>query len=146
MGTVGVEHVLVTPLKRIPLAGGDVMHGMKHGDHGYVGFGEVYFSMIEAGAIKAWKRHLRMTLNLVVPIGSVQFVFTDEHGSMREEVVGVEQERYVRLTVPPGIWFGFKGVFSPYSMLMNCADIPHDPTEIQRKGLEEIVFNWETRR
>ena len=50
-----------------------------------------------------------MTLNLIVPLGEVCFAFVDEEGAFREEVVGVN--RYVRLTVPPGIWFGIKGLF-----------------------------------
>ena len=141
MGTVSVGHILVTPLKRIPLSGGDVLHGIKRNDPGYVDFGEAYFSIIEVGAVKAWKRHLRITLNFVVPLGAVHFVFLDEKGAIRQEVVGAD--RYVRLTVPPGIWFGFKGLFGPYSMLMNLADRPHDPVEIERKGLDEINFNWE---
>lgn len=145
MGAVSeVSQILVTPLKRIPLAGGDVLHGMKCSDPGYVDFGEAYFSIIEAGAVKAWKRHLRMTLNFVVPIGSAYFVFLDEQGAIRVEVVGAE--RYVRLTVPPGIWFGFRGLVTPYSLLMNVADIPHDPAEIERKGQDEILFDWERRR
>lgn len=145
MGAVSVEQILVTPLKRIQLSEGDVLHALKRGDSGYVHFGEAYFSMIGAGTVKAWKRHLRMTLNLVVPQGAVQFVFMDEQGAMREEVVGVQAGRYVRLTVPPGIWFGFKGLFGPHSMLMNVADIHHDPAEIERKGLAEIEFDWENR-
>jgi len=145
MGAVAsVGQILVTPLKRIPLAGGEVLHGMKCSDPGYVDFGEAYFSIIEAGAVKAWKRHLRMTLNFVVPVGTAHFVFLDEQGTMREEVVGAE--RYVRLTVPPGIWFGFKGLATPYSLLINVANIPHDPAEIERKGLEEIQFNWERKQ
>ena len=141
MGSVSVSHIMVTPLQRILLVGGDVLHGIKCGDPGFVDFGEAYFSNIEAGAIKAWKRHLRMTLNLVVPIGAVRFVFVDEQGAVREEVVGTS--RYVRLTVPPGIWFGFMGLIAPYSMLMNVADIPHDPAEIERKDLDEIQLDWE---
>ena len=43
------------------------MHGIKKNDTGYVGFGEVYFSYINPKAVKAWKKHNRMTLNLVVP-------------------------------------------------------------------------------
>lgn len=141
MGDVSVNQILVTPLQRIPLVGGDVLHAMKCSDPGFVGFGEAYFSIIEAGAIKAWKRHLRMTLNFVVPVGSVHFVFLDERGGERDELVGVT--RYVRLTIPPGIWFGFKGLVPPYSLLMNVADIPHDPAEIERKAVDEIQFDWE---
>ena len=144
MGAVNVGQILVTPLKRIPLTGGDVLHGIKCNDPGYVEFGEAYFSIIEMGAVKAWKRHLRMTLNFVVPVGLVHFVFMDSTGAIREEVAGVDH--YVRLTVPPGIWFGFRGLFAPYSMLMNIADIPHDPDEIERKGQGEILFNWEHRQ
>lgn len=140
MGSVSVDQIMVTPLNRIALAGGDVLHAMKRSDSGFVDFGEVYFSQIEQGAVKAWKRHMRMTLNLVVPVGEVQFVFVDDEGATREEVVG--PDRYVRLTVPPGIWFCFKGLAAPYSLLLNVADIPHDPAEIERKAIGGFMFDW----
>jgi dTDP-4-dehydrorhamnose 3,5-epimerase len=140
VGTVSVDQIQVTPLKRIPVDGGDVLHAIKNGDLGYAGFGEAYFSIVELGTIKAWKRHLRMTLNLVVPVGQVIFVFVDEIGDYRLENVG--PSRYVRLTVPPGIWFGFKGLSHPISMLMNIANIAHDPSEVERKGLSEIAYKW----
>lgn len=144
MGAISVDQILVTPLKRIALAGGDVLHAMKCNDLGFVDFGEAYFSLIDIDAIKAWKRHLRMTLNFVVPVGAVQFVFIDDEGVMREEVVGLD--RYVRLTVPPGLWFGFRGLVAPYSLLMNIADIPHDPAEIERKELGAFIFQWELKQ
>jgi len=140
MGKVSVNQILISPLKRIEVPGGDVLHGMRCSDRGYAGFGEAYFSIVEAGFIKAWKRHLRMTLNIVVPFGSVLFAFIDEQGKIREEVIG--ENRYVRLTVPPGIWFGFKGLYSPNSSLMNIADIPHDPIEVERKTIDEMNYNW----
>lgn len=140
MGGMTVDQILVTPLKRIPLNEGDVLHAMKSNDVGYADFGEAYFSMIKHASIKAWKRHLRMTLNLVVPLGRVRFAFADDIGGIREEFAGDGQ--YVRLTVPPGIWFGFQGVMAPHSMLLNIADIPHNAQEIERKNLEEIYFNW----
>ena len=135
-----VEKIIVTPLKRISVAGGDVFHAIKKNDAGFVDFGEAYFSMIDKGAIKPWKRHLRMTLNLVVPVGMVRFVFIDSEGARREESIGVD--RYVRLTVPPSIWFAFEGLSSPYSLLLNVADIPHDPNEIERKELDAYMNDW----
>ena len=83
MGVVSLTDILVTPLRRITTDGGDVMHALKKSDIGYNGFGEVYFSWVEQGAIKAWKCHQRMTLNLVVPVGEVHFVFHSNifHGS-----------------------------------------------------------------
>lgn len=141
MGAISVNDIIVTNLKRIPLDGGDVLHAMKASDPGYVGFGESYFSMIEYRAVKAWKRHLRMTLNFIVPVGAVKFAFIDENHAVREEVIGVD--RFARLTIPPGVWFGFQGLSYQLNLLNNIADIEHDPTEIERKSVGEIKFDWE---
>lgn len=134
--------IQVTPLKNIPVTGGDVLHAMKLNDPGYSGFGEAYFSFIEKSAVKAWKRHERMIMNLVVPVGEVRFVFHDPHAVslFREEIIG--ERRYVRLTVFPGIWFGFQGLASPRSLVLNIANISHDPLETQRKALADIPFDW----
>ena len=145
MGDVSLDDILVTPLKRIPTVGGDVLHALKKTDAGFDGFGEIYFSWVEQGAIKAWKYHKRMTLNLVVPVGEVSFVFhlTNQKNNFRTENIG--EERYVRLTVPPGIWFGFQGIASERSLLMNVADMVHDPDEVLGKKTSEIVYNWSTK-
>jgi dTDP-4-dehydrorhamnose 3,5-epimerase len=137
---MSVEKIVVTPLKRINVVGGDVLHAIKKSDIGFVDFGEAYFSMIEKGSVKAWKRHLRMTLNLVVPMGMVRFLFVDDEGVRREELIGID--RFVRLTVPPGIWFAFEGLSTPYSLLLNVADIAHDPSEIERKVLGANMNDW----
>ena len=140
MGKVSVDDVLVTTLNRIDVSGGDILHAIKRGDLGFIEFGEAYFSFIESGAIKAWKRHSLMTLNLIVPIGCIHFVFFDSKGENRQEVVG--ENRYVRLTVPPGIWFGFKGLGESKSMLLNVADIKHHDAEVERKDSDHFDFFW----
>ena len=142
MGVVSLDGILVTPLKRIPTVGGDVMHAVKNSDNGFNNFGEVYFSWVEHGVIKAWKYHQRMTMNLVVPMGEIRFVFhlTNQKNSFRTENIG--EERYLRLTVPPGIWFGFQGIASERSLLTNLADMAHDPDEVIRKKTSEIIYNW----
>ena len=142
MGVVSLDDIIVTPLKRIPTVGGDVMQGLKKSDNGFNGFGEVYFSWVEQGAIKAWKCHKLMTLNLVVPLGEVSFVFhlTKQKNNFRTENIG--EERYVRLTVPPGIWFGFQGLSFGYSLLMNVIDQEHDPDEVLRKEISEFDYAW----
>ena len=137
---MSVGKIIVTPLNRINVAGGDVLHALKKTDEGFVDFGEAYFSIMESGAIKSWKRHLRMTLNLVVAVGLVRFVFVDSAGVRREETIG--SNRYVRLTVPPGIWFAFEGLSVPYSLVLNITDIAHDPQEIERKELNEYINYW----
>ena len=142
MCTVSLDDIIVTSLQRIPTFGGNVLHALKKSDAGFNEFGEVYFSWIENCSIKAWKSHQRMTLNLVVPIGKVNFVFhsTKDDKNFRSENIG--DDRYVRLTVPPGIWFGFQGRGKYRSLLMNLADMAHDPDEVLRKTISEIDYNW----
>ncbi len=141
MGAMSLDEVSVLPLARIATAGGDVMHAMKCSDAGYSGFGEAYFSWVNAGAIKAWKRHTQMTMNVIVPVGEVRFVFRlDGTQEFRVEEIGVNN--YVRLTVPPGIWFGFQGMAEPQSLVLNIANIPHDPQEVERMSITAIDFDW----
>jgi dTDP-4-dehydrorhamnose 3,5-epimerase len=144
MGSMKHADILVTPLQKIETTGGDVVHAMKQNDVGYTGFGEAYFSWVSAGAVKAWKRHTRMTMNLVVPVGQVRFVFrcvnADGVEEFRVEDIGVD--RYARLTVPPGIWAGFQGLSTHQSLVLNIASIPHDPNEIERLALSDINYTW----
>lgn len=135
-----------TKLSIIKAESGSVMHALKKADPGFRQFGEVYFSVVHKNAIRAWKLHQRMTLNLIVPVGSVLFNFMDgrEKSSTMNKTYKVilTQGPYTRLTVPPGIWFGFKGLSYDLNLICNVADISHDPKEVMRKELKEIKMNW----
>jgi dTDP-4-dehydrorhamnose 3,5-epimerase len=125
---------------------GSIMHALKKTDPGFQDFGEVYFSTVVKEAVKAWKLHQCMTLNLVVPVGSVLFCFMDvrEKSSTFNKTCKIilSQEPYSRLTVPPGIWFGFKGLSDGLNLICNVADIAHEPNEIKRKNIYEIEMDW----
>ncbi len=143
-----IEGAALTPLRVISTPGGDVWHGMKQTDPGYVGFGEAYFSTIAHRAIKPWKRHLRMTLNLVVPQGEIRFVLRDERTDstsfgQTQSVCLSRAHNYQRLTVPPGVWMAFQGLAAPFSIALNIADLLHDPEEVERRPLEAFSYNWE---
>lgn len=136
-----LNNILLTPLRRIPVAQGDVLHAIRQSDVGYSGFGEAYLSWVSAGAIKAWKRHTQMTMNIVVPVGQVRFVFRAENiEEFRVEEIGVD--RYARLTVPPGVWFGFQGLAELQSLVLNIANIPHDSSEVERLAIQDIDYDW----
>lgn len=138
-----IKDVLLTPLNIIDTAGGNVMHAMKASSLGYEGFGEAYFSKIDSGAIKAWKRHKRMTLNLIVPKGKIRFILFDDRDLSNIEIqeIIISKNNYSRLTVPPMIWMGFQGL-DKCSMLLNIGNIEHDPSEIDNKKIDNIDFNW----
>ena len=135
--------IQISPLARISTAGGDVLHALKKSDSGFLGFGEAYFSTVNDKSIKGWKKHLRMSMNIIVPVGAVRFIFySEDTGSFRSEIIGVD--RYVRMTVPPGIWFAFEGLSEPHSLILNIANIPHDPSEVERCELRDIDFSWKS--
>ena len=139
-----IKGVLITKLNVIDTPGGDVLHGMKESSNGYSGFGEAYFSIIESGVIKAWKRHKSMTLNIIVPLGTIKFILFDdrEKGDESFQEVIISRENYCRLTIPPMVWMGFQGLSCGDSMLLNIADVEHDPKESDKKSIDKIAFNW----
>jgi dTDP-4-dehydrorhamnose 3,5-epimerase len=145
LGNVTLDDIIITPLKEITTLGGNVLHVMKESDAGYNGFGEAYFSWINSGAVKGWKRHRKMIMNLVVPVGNARFVFHQAKNEEKENFrkIDIGTERFARITVPPGLWFAFQGLSEPRSLILNISQIPHDPNETEQKGLSEINFNWE---
>jgi dTDP-4-dehydrorhamnose 3,5-epimerase len=140
-----IDDVTLTPLNVIPTPGGDVLHALKNNDVGFINFGEAYFSEIEYNKIKAWKRHTKMTMNLVVPIGKINVVLCDDRLDQNEikfhEVV-MSRDNYMRLTIPPMIWVGFQGLNKVSSLLLNIADIPHDPEEVDNKEVNQFKYIW----
>jgi dTDP-4-dehydrorhamnose 3,5-epimerase len=147
MDTIAIEGVILTPLKQMFHPQGDVFHAMKASDDGFVGFAEAYFSTIHCGEIKIWKKHLLMTLNFIVPVGSIRIVIFDDrnNSSTRGEFLDITlgRENYQRITIPPGMWVAFLGIDSGLNLLLNIANMEHDPNEIKRKDkLEEIKYIW----
>lgn len=148
---VGVDGVCVTPLRVIGDERGCVLHMMRIDSPGFAGFGEVYFSMVRAGVVKAWKRHRLMVQNLAVPIGAVRLVIWDDRpgsasqGAVQEIITGVGHEHYDLVRIPPMVWYGFKGLGLSDALIANCASLPHDPNEVDRlpEQVAAIPYSWE---
>ena len=135
-----MDGVIVTSLRQIHNLQGDVFHAMKRNDDGFNGFGEAYFSTINQGDIKGWKKHTKMTLNLVVPIGEIEFVVFDKRTN-NSFSIRLSQDNYKRLTVSPNLWVAFRGL-GKYNMLLNIASIEHDSREAININIDEIDFKW----
>ena len=136
-----LKEIKVTPLKIIRLPEGNIMHALKKKELKNWSFKEAYFSKIKYGKIKAWKFHLKMTLNLVVPKGRVKFVFyskEDDHF----KVIELGEKKYSRLTVPPKVWFGFQGISKKESIILNITNIQHSKKEVLGLKKNKINFNW----
>ena len=136
-----MEKIKITNLSKIPTEGGDIFHCLKNSENSFYGFGEAYFSHINFRKVKAWKRHLKMRCNLIVPYGKVRFVFYDEDSDTKS-TFEIGKDNYCRITVLPKIWFGFEGLHHPSSLILNISDIPHSPNEIERKEIDTGNFYW----
>lgn len=145
-GSIG--GVTIVPLRKIPDERGTIMHMLRADAPYFERFGEIYFSSVHPGAIKAWHLHSRMTINYAVPLGMIKLVLFDDRpdsasrGILTELFIG--DANYCLVTVPPGIWNGFKGISTTTALVANCSTIPHDPAEIVRRDpfSSTIPYDW----
>ena len=143
-----IEGVKVTPLRQILDERGKIMHMLRNDSPGFERFGEIYFSCVYSGAIKAWHIHRKMTLNYAVPHGHIKFVLYDDRpdsptkGELQELFLGIDN--YCLVTVPPMVWNGFKGIGTEMAIVANCSTIPHDSDEIDRLDpfSPSIPYDW----
>ena len=143
-----IQGVTITPLRQIPDERGKIMHMLRSDAAHFTQFGEIYFSGVYPGAVKAWHLHHEMVLNYAVPVGEIKFVLYDDRadsptrGALMELFVG--ESNYVLVTVPPKVWNGFKGVGDRMALVANCASIPHREGEIERKDpcTKDIPYDW----
>jgi len=136
-----LQGVMLTPLRQIVDDRGAVLHMLRTDSPGFLGFGECYFSEVRPRVLKAWKRHSRQTQNLAVPVGRVRFVICDTRegsptrGGMQLVELG-RPDAYVRLTIPPMLWYGFTCLGESPALVTNCADLPHEPGESEAVAVE----------
>jgi dTDP-4-dehydrorhamnose 3,5-epimerase len=143
-----IDGVLIHPLLQILDERGKIMHMLRRDDPFFEEFGEIYFSVVYPGVVKAWHLHKRMTLNYAVIAGVIKLVLYDDrkdsstHGKLMELYVG--QDDYKLIKIPPMIWNGFKGVGVTPAIVANCATEPHDPNEIIRMdpNKSSIPYDW----
>lgn len=146
-----IEGVSIIPLRQIPDERGKIMHMLRCTDPHFDRFGEIYFSGVYPGAIKAWHIHTRMTLNYAVPLGMIKLVLYDDRpdsptrGELNEFFVG--ESNFALVKIPPKLWNGFKGVGVTPALVANCASEPHDPAEILRMDpfSSAIPYDWSLR-
>lgn len=143
-----IHGVLIHPLPQIPDERGNIKHMLRADDPHFERFGEIYFSTVYPGVVKAWHLHRRMTLNYAVVSGMIKLALYDERpgsntkGEVQELIMG--DANYVLVRIPPGIWNGFKGIGIAPAIVANCATLPHDPDEIMRKDpfSTDIPYDW----
>ncbi|HRK02159.1 MAG TPA: dTDP-4-dehydrorhamnose 3,5-epimerase family protein [Oligoflexia bacterium] len=142
-----IDGVVITPKKKIVDDRGAIFHMLRNDEPVFSKFGEIYFSKVHPGVVKAWHIHRSMTLNYFLVTGSVRLALFDDRESSHSR--GVFQEIYLDesdsklVTIPPLVWNGFKGLGSNSSIVANCSTEPHDPEEISRRPFDDIYFKYD---
>ena len=144
----GIAGVLLVPLETFPDGRGTVYRMLRATDPHFRGFGEMYFSSVYPGVVKAWKKHRSLTASYVCVVGRVKMVLYDPRpdsptaGRVSEVLLGPEE--YGLLVVPPGVWNGFQGLGAPVSVVANCGSEPYDAEEFERipPSAAEIPYEW----
>jgi dTDP-4-dehydrorhamnose 3,5-epimerase len=141
--TTGIEGLLLTPLRVFADERGAVLHMLRSDAPEFSRFGECYFSEINPGAVKAWKRHRTLTQNLAVPVGRIRVVVYDaREGSRtcgRRDVLELGRpDAYARLRIPPKLWYGFIALGSTAALIANCADAPHEQGESEALAADAL--------
>jgi len=131
--------ILKSNINIIPNKKGDICKGISIKDKLYSGFGEVYFYWVKKNAIKAWKRHLKISSIFVVPYGQVKFVCY-YRGRFFTEIIG--EKNYVQLKILPKVWYGFMGISKKQNLILSLIDSIHDNNEMEKKNLDYFKYNW----
>ncbi len=143
-----IEGVVQVPLKQIADERGKILHMLSiHSPH-FTAFGEVYFSVVNPGIVKAWKYHSVTTQNIAVPVGKIKLVIYDgrpdspTRGTI--DVIETGEDHYRLVKIPPRLWYGFQGLSTVPALIANCIDSPYDSQEIQRRDFLDpaIPFRW----
>ena len=144
-----IENLNIRDLSVIHDEKGSVLHMIRSDSKNFSRFGEIYFSEIEFDVIKGWKRHKISTQNFAVPSGSIKLVVYDNRegsaskGEVLEMVLG--RENYKLVTIPPKLWYSFKGLSTKTSIIANCIDYPHEPSESDTLAIHnnQIPYHWQ---
>jgi dTDP-4-dehydrorhamnose 3,5-epimerase len=163
-----IDGAFLFPLRAIAVPGGDVLHmlrtsfpllpGLEAGEAGgeKLSLGELYFSEVLPGCVKAWKRHARQTQHFCVPSGQLGIALYDARpdsptkGAVQALVLGRgEQACYGLLRIPCGVWYGFTALGDRPALICNAPDLPHDPAEGEKMPFDSnaeraFPFDWES--
>ncbi len=143
-----IDGIIVKELEQIIDDRGRVMHMVRVDNPHFEKFGEIYFSEVLPGAVKAWKRHRMMTQLFAVPVGMIRLVIYDDREKSKSrgklKILHIGRENYKLVRIPPKLWYGFKCISSNPALVANCANLPHDPSESEGKAPTDstIPHQW----
>ena len=132
-------------LKKIKNSKGFIVKSISKFDKYFRGFEELYFSTVKKNNIKGWNYHKKMTCNIIVIKGMIEFTFYDpikKTNINKYKKINLKDDFTYKLLIPPKIWFCFKGKKKGDNILLNFSNKLHNQNEILKKefNLNNEVF------
>ena len=148
-----IDGVRTKPLRCHVDERGRLWEILRADDEVFTQFGQVYITTARPGVVKAWHAHRRQTDNFTVIRGTAKFVLCDlrpdspTRGQVQEFFLG--RDNLLLVTIPPGVYHGFKCVGAEEVMALNCPTEPYDasaPDELRLPpDTAEIPYDWALR-
>lgn len=145
-----IEGVHTKPLHAHPDERGRLWEILRSDDSIFQQFGQVYVTTAFPGVIKAWHCHRKQTDFFTVLSGMAKFVLFDmrkdssSHGEIQEFYLG--QDHLELITIPPGVYHGFKCLSDTEVMALNCPTEAYNadsPDELRLPhDSDEIPYDW----
>ena len=135
-----MDEISIKNLSIINNKKGDILKGFLKSDNKTINVKEVYFSEINPKQIKAWKKHNKMTSNLIAVKGEIKIVVQKKDKSFVTEIIS--KKNYKMISIPPNFWFGFQCISTEAGMLANISNEEHDDLESDRLDIDKILFDW----
>lgn len=145
-----IKGVMIKNLRVIPDERGWLMEILRCDDPQFMQFGQVYLSTAYPGVVKAWHYHKKQTDNFTCVRGMMKVALYDArkksptNGHIMELFVGEKNPALV--TVPPGVYHGFKAIGTDTAFFISIPSLPYDykkPDEYRLPpDTTDIPYDW----
>jgi dTDP-4-dehydrorhamnose 3,5-epimerase len=145
-----IEGVRLKNIKVIADERGRLMEIMRCDEPLFEKFGQVYLTTNYPGVVKAWHYHKNQTDNICCLKGMVKVVLYDarEKSPTSREIfeIFIGDYNHVLISVPPGIYHGWKCISDEESLIVSVPTEPYDynnPDEYRLPpDTKDIPYDW----
>jgi len=145
-----IEGVTARELKPIRDDRGELCEILRSDDPLFERFGQVYYTVVKPGVVKAWHFHKKQTDHLVTIGPPAVIALSDAredsptNGEVMEFTAGREAPMLIK--VPPGVYHGFTAAGDEDAVILNVPTEVYnydDPDEFRLDPFDnDIPFDW----
>ncbi|MHC4249473.1 MAG: polysaccharide biosynthesis C-terminal domain-containing protein [Planctomycetota bacterium] len=145
-----IDGVIVKALGPIRDDRGELCEILRSDDELFERFGQVYYTTVKPGVVKAWHYHKVQTDHLftIGPPALIALADGRDGSPTKGEVMELTagREAPVLIRIPPGIYHGFTAAGDREAVILNVPTEPYDrdePDEFRLDPFEnDIPFDW----